>query len=311
MLTGNVFITGGTGTLGHAISMVAASQSWPCQITVYSRNDERQARMRRHFPGHRYIAGDIRDTDRLATAMVGHDTVVHAAALKRVPEAETQPDYYISVNVDGSRSVIQAAKRANVSLVLGVSTDKACNPVTVYGTTKALMESLFREQDPTGDTVFLLVRYGNVVASSGSVLQLWHRQNQAREKLTLTHSLMTRFWASPFQAVSFLAKTATIPRGCTLVPKMGGAHLMDLAKTLYPNAALAEIGLRSIEKVHESLVAEHEPVIAHTETELVLSRTYAEGETGHSFTSYQAKPITADSVREMVEEAREVESLMK
>ena len=159
--TGRILITGGTGTLGHAIVRAALAEQWDCAITIYSRSELKQAQMRAQYPQLRYILGDVRDYDRLAAAVIGHDTVIHAAAIKRLPEAEADPHEAIGINIIGSQNVARACIAGTVPLCIGISTDKACRASSAYGATKLAMEALFRAQ-PARPTRFVLCRYGNV-----------------------------------------------------------------------------------------------------------------------------------------------------
>jgi len=174
-LTGNILITGGSGTLGHAIVRQSIEERWDCAITVYSRSELRQAQMRQAHAGLRYVLGDVRDYDRLAAAVAGHDIVIHAAAVKRIPEAEQQPVNCYETNVIGSMNVARACNAGGVARCVGISTDKACRAITAYGASKLAMEKLFQAQ--AGGCVFTLCRYGNVVASNGSVIPLWRQQH--------------------------------------------------------------------------------------------------------------------------------------
>src|SRR5437762_5723777 len=184
-LTGNILITGGSGTLGHAIVRTAERDNWPCTFTIYSRSELRQAQMRQKHPHLRYVLGDVRDAERLYWLAIGHDTIIHAAAMKRIPECEAQPWVCYETNVFGASSVVRAAQMAGVKRVIGISTDKACRAVTAYGASKLAMEKLFQAQ-PEGGPVFTLVRYGNVVASNGSVIPTWRKQASEGKPLTIT-----------------------------------------------------------------------------------------------------------------------------
>lgn len=256
-LTGNILITGGSGTLGHAIARTARAEGWDCRITVYSRSELRQAEMRARYPDCRFVLGDVRDYDRLAAAMAGHDLVIHAAAMKRIPECEAQPGECYATNVGGSQNVVRAALAAGVARVVGISTDKACAAITTYGASKRLMEGLF--QAAHGRTVFTLCRYGNVLASNGSVIPLWRRQAERGEPLTITDRRMTRFWMTERQAVRAIAWAALAAAGELVVPKIGAVGVADMAAWIVPGCETVEIGLRSTEKLHEDLVHPCEP----------------------------------------------------
>lgn len=309
-LEGNILLTGGTGTIGHAISLAAKKHQWPCSITVFSRSEERQARMARHFPEHRYVLGDIQDYEHLTQVAIGHDVIIHAAATKRIPEAEQQPWFCTNVNVFGSMNVMRAARKADVLKVVGISTDKACQPITMYGYTKSLMEGLFRAEDPNALTTYHLVRYGNVVASAGSVIQLWSRLHAEGRPLGITHRDMSRFWMSPFKAVEMIVAALDIGPGETLVSKVGGMRVEDMARAVFPEAKIFDVGLRSSEKLAEDLVAPYEYVASEQIDSYVLARG-REGKTGITFSSANASRINAHHFLSMLEDAREVEALQR
>ncbi len=262
-----VFITGGAGFLGRAFMRWLASQDLSVRCTIYSRDESKHMHARQEFPQHNYILGDVRDSDRLEVAMAGHDTVIHMAAMKYVPEGEKNVAEAIGVNVDGSRNVVRAAIRNQVERVVGISTDKACQPVNVYGMTKLLMERVFQEADSWSDTKFNLVRYGNVISSTGSVIPLFQRQ--AREGcITLTDPEMTRFWLTVDQAVSLVHDALMEPRGGTvLIPRLSAMTMLDVAIAAvslvsyeagldYPD--FKTIGQRFGEKQHEFLLGRSE-----------------------------------------------------
>lgn len=253
MMQGNILITGGAGTLGRAIARRAKAQNWNAQLTIYSRSEFLQAEMRRQHPECRYILGDVADYDRLSAAIAGHNYVIHAAAMKRIPEAEAQPWACYTTNVIGSHNVARACTATGVQRCIGVSTDKACMAVTAYGASKLAMEKLFQSQ-PDGSTIFTLVRYGNVVASRGSVIPLWRQQAEHGLPLTITDRRCTRFFMSESDAVDLVQLAATIPSGVILVPKMAALSIVELAEIVAPGAITTEIGLRSCEKIHEDLI---------------------------------------------------------
>ena len=296
-LSGTILITGGSGTLGMAIVRTAEREGWDCQITIYSRSELRQAQMRAKHPRARYILGDVRDYDRLTAAIAGHDVVIHAAAMKRLPDAEAQPANCYEVNVQGSANVARACLTQGVRLAIAVSTDKACRAISVYGYSKGLMEGLWKAQ-PEGFTRFVGVRYGNVVASNGSVIPIWREQASAGHSLTVTDPTMTRFWMAPSAAVQLLCDAAPLPSGSFLVPKMGALSIGELASIVTPGAALAVTGLRSIEKAHEDLV--HPDELA---TETRDHYCVGAGRAGHCYTSDTAPRLTREVFLAMLEEA--------
>lgn len=297
-LTGTILITGGSGTLGHAIARAARAEGWDCRITIYSRSELRQAEMRARYPECRFVLGDVRDYDRLAAAMAGHDLVIHAAAMKRIPECEAQPGECYATNVGGSQNVVRAAQAAGVARVVGISTDKACAAITTYGASKRVMEGLFRTT--SGRTVFTLCRYGNVLASNGSVIPLWRQQAARGEKLTITDRRMTRFWMTERQAVRTIEQAATCATpGALVVPKMGAVRVVDMAEWIVPGAELTATGLRGTEKLHEDLVHPCEPAFVRGDV-FVL---HADGQLGYQYTSETAPRIDRHTFLAMLAES--------
>jgi UDP-N-acetylglucosamine 4,6-dehydratase/5-epimerase len=297
-LTGSILITGGSGTLGHAIVRTALLEKWDCTLTIYSRSELRQATMRAQYPQLRYVLGDVRDYDRVQAAVTGHDVVIHAAAVKRIPEAEQQPVNCYETNVTGSMNVARACVRQGVKRCIGVSTDKACRAITAYGASKLAMEKLFQAQS-AGACTFTLVRYGNVVASNGSVIPLWRQQAKDGHALTVTDPEMTRFWMGESDAVQLVTEAATHSAGAIVVPKMRSLTMAELAHIVAPGAELRTIGLRSIEKRHEDLVHPDE-IADETDGRFLVHR---HGTTGHGYTSYDAPRLTPNAFRAMLAEA--------
>ncbi len=271
----NIFMTGGAGFLGMAIMRHFRDEAINVRFTIFSRDEAKHARARREFPEARYVLGDVTDYDQVQLAMVGHDTVIHAAAMKYVPEGETNVLNCIAVNLDGSRNVGIAAIRNQIERVVAISTDKACEPANVYGITKRLMERVFQEMAQDTDTTFVTVRYGNVIGSTGSVIPMFRQQ--AREGvITLTDSTMTRFWLTVDKAVELVLKglnfePLTFPdTGTIIVPKLAAARMIDLVDAIDEIEGTAAtshidiIGQRPGEKTHEMLLSESEAV--HTES---------------------------------------------
>ena len=271
----NIFMTGGAGFLGRAILRHFRDNNINAQFTIFSRDEAKHALCRREFPEARYILGDITDYDRVELAMAGHDTVIHAAAMKYVPEGETNVLNCIAVNLDGSRNVGIAVIRNRIERVVAISTDKACEPANVYGMTKRLMERCFQEMAQDTDTSFVTVRYGNVIGSTGSVIPMFRQQ--ARDGIiTLTDCTMTRFWLTVDQAVDLVIAGLNINRewleietGTILIPELSSARMIDLVDAIDEIEGTAEtshidiIGQRPGEKTHEMLLSESEA--AHTE----------------------------------------------
>ena len=261
MLKGNIFITGGAGTLGRAIIQRATAENWPAKITVYSRDPLKHIRLRREFPQVRCILGDILDYEGLYKAMVGHDIVIHAAAQKHIPQAESDPINCYQTNVSGSLNVAAAAVQAGIKQALAISTDKAAYPMNTYGRSKAIMEDVWREYGRTwGDVcTFHLCRYGNVIGSNGSVVQVWQQQMAAGKRPTVTDLRMTRFWLSEAQAVNIVLKALSSPNGTNAIPMAPALDMQTFAQhVLGRDAELETIGLRPGERVHEWLITPEE-----------------------------------------------------
>lgn len=303
-LSGNILITGGSGTLGHAIVRTAERERWDCSFTIYSRSELRQAQMRVKHPRCRYVLGDVRDYERLAAAVAGHDLVIHGAAMKRIPECEAHPVECYATNVQGSINVARACIAAGVKRCVGISTDKAVRAITCYGASKLALETIFRAQPPAL-TIFTLVRYGNVVASNGSVIPLWRRQARDGQSPTLTNPHMTRFWMAPSDAVRCV-QAATAPAlspGTIVVPKLHSLSIAEMADIVAPDSPHHVIGLRSVEKQHEDLVHTEELAIDLPDRYLLRS----DGKTGYRYTSDTAPRLSQEQFLAMLEEAESYE----
>lgn len=256
-MIGSVLITGGSGSLGNAILRRATQEHWDAAFTVYSRDEVKQATMRERYPDVRYLLGDIRDTDTLESAMRGVDVVIHAAAYKRVPEAERETMACVASNVVGSMNVLREAVRAGIPRVIGISTDKASAPINAYGQSKALMERLFQSSGRPGVNL-TLVRYGNVIASTGSVVPALRAQVAKGLPLTLTDPGMTRFWLTLDDAVDLIVHGLTLETGTILIPKSWASTMAVLAEAIAPGHPVTEVGFRAGEKRHEQLLNQHE-----------------------------------------------------
>jgi UDP-N-acetylglucosamine 4,6-dehydratase/5-epimerase len=264
-MEGKILLTGGSGFLGRAIMQTAMEEGWNASFTVYSRDEQKQDAVRKRF-GCQTVLGDVRDTMRLKLVAKGHDVVIHTAALKYIPEAEFNVNECIEVNVLGSASVI-AACRDVVDTVVAISTDKAVMPLNVYGASKMLMERLFIEADAYSDvTSFQVVRYGNVIGSTGSIIPVFEEQMNKQGHVTLTDPGMTRFWMSTDEAVELVCRAVDAPlEGGILVRKAKSMTLMDLKEALYPDAEFVIIGRRPGEKMHEALLSPYEMTKADEE----------------------------------------------
>jgi len=295
-----MLITGGTGTLGHAITIDNYKNDRGYDITIFARSELRLAEMKRRFPYIKTIVGDVRDFNAVQSAVVGHDIVVHAAAMKRIPECESQPRECYLTNIEGSDNVARACL-GNVKSVIGISTDKACQAMTMYGASKLATESIFMSYSRLSrDTKYCVVRYGNVVASNGSIIPLWKEQYDEGLPLTITHPDMTRFWMSPFDAVNLIFDSMWTPR-CIRVPKIASCKMIDLARSMFPNCKFKEVGLRSNEKLHESLVSPDEPSIEREDCFFV-----GDGSLGKSYTSKTARNLDMEDFNRMLFEAEEI-----
>lgn len=258
----NILITGGTGSFGKKYTKILLENYKPNKIIIYSRDELKQYEMAQEFSSSsmRYFIGDVRDENRLNTAMNGVDFVIHAAAMKHVPIAEYNPMECIKTNIHGAQNVINASLKNRVEKVIALSTDKACNPVNLYGATKLASDKLFIAANNiagTSPTRFSVVRYGNVVGSRGSVVPLFKRliANGAKE-LPITDERMTRFWITLEDGVKFVLKNfARMQGGELFIPKIPSMKIIDLAATLAPNLPIKIIGIRPGEKLHEIMIS--------------------------------------------------------
>lgn len=305
-MNGTILITGGSGTLGRAILRQAAREKWDATFTIVGRSESRLAALKRRYPHVRTIIADVRDYPALYAAIAGHDIVIHAAAMKRIPECEQQPDECIETNVFGSQNVARACLAHRVKVAIGISTDKACRAATVYGASKLMLEGIWRAMSET-DTRFVALRYGNVVASNGSVIPIWREQARRGQMVTITDYRMTRFWMSPTDAVSLIERAWGSPHGAVHIPKMGAMTITELAEAIVPGARVAETGLRSTEKLHEDLV--HESEAAHEwECGYLLGPLDGTYTLGHRYTSANAPRLTPDRFRAMLKDAEDLEA---
>ncbi len=261
----NVLVTGGTGSFGKKFIEVMLREYHPRKLIVYSRDELKQYEMQHQppfdHPSMRYFIGDVRDRARLERALHGVDVVVHAAALKQVPACEYNPMEAIKTNILGTSNVIEAALDAGVKKVMALSTDKAVNPVNLYGATKLAAEKLVVQSNAYAAgkaTRYACVRYGNVVGSRGSVVPVFLKQ-RTTGKLTITDPRMTRFWLSLEQGVRFVIRCIEqMHGGEVFVPKIPSMKVVDLAKAIAPEAEIEVIGIRPGEKLHEVLISADE-----------------------------------------------------
>jgi len=259
-----VLVTGGTGSFGKKFIQVMLNEYHPEKIIVFSRDELKQHEMRMkgfNQPSLRYFIGDVRDYPRLKRAFEGVDFVVHAAALKQVPACEYNPMEAVKTNVLGSSNVIDAALDTGVERVIALSTDKAVNPINLYGATKLAAEKLFVQSNAYAagkKARFSCVRYGNVVGSRGSVVPIFLNQKNGGV-ITITDERMTRFWISLEQGVRFVIRCLEeMHGGEVFVPKIASMKVKDLAAAIAPQAKIEVIGIRPGEKLHEVLISEDE-----------------------------------------------------
>ena len=260
----SILITGGTGSFGKKFAETVLKKYQPKKLIVFSRDELKQYEMRQRFQDIgaspvRYFLGDVRDRDRLYRAFDAVDIVVHAAALKQVPAAEYNPLEAVKTNVFGAANVIDAAIDCNVKKVVALSTDKAANPINLYGATKLCSDKLFVAANSYSGyhkTQFSVVRYGNVVGSRGSVIPFFKKMKE-KGLLPITDPRMTRFWLTLSQGVEFvLASLERMMGGEIFVPKIPSMNILDLAEAIAPGCPTKIVGIRPGEKLHEVMVPE-------------------------------------------------------
>lgn len=254
----SILITGGTGSFGKQCTKLILEKYNPKKVIIFSRDELKQFEMQQEFhsPTMRYFLGDVRDAERMKQATRGVDFIIHAAALKQVPAAEYNPMECIKTNITGAQNVINASLENNVDKVIALSTDKAANPINLYGATKLVSDKLFVAANNLAgghNTRFSVVRYGNVVGSRGSVVPFFKSLlANGTEELPITHTDMTRFWITLPQGVEFVLKAFERMQGGEIfVPKIPSSRITDLAKALAPEKAIKIIGIRPGEKLHE------------------------------------------------------------
>lgn len=283
-----ILVTGGTGSFGRQLTQTICREFKPKKLIIFSRDELKQYEMAQDFsptdwPFLRYFIGDVRDEARLDQAMRDVDVVIHAAALKHVPIAEYNPFECIKTNVMGAENVVRAAIKRGVKHVCALSTDKAANPINLYGASKLASDKIFtaaQHMGGEGGPVFSVVRYGNVVGSRGSVIPFFKKlMAEGATELPITDARMTRFWITLEQGVDFVLSSLAMARGGEVfVPKIPSMSTVDLAKTLAPDLPHKIIGIRPGEKLHEVMVPEDD---AHTTVALpdcyAILPAYSEG----------------------------------
>jgi UDP-N-acetylglucosamine 4,6-dehydratase len=262
----SILVTGGTGSFGRAFVRLLLSQHKPRKLMVFSRDEQKQFDMAQdlplaNHPNLRYFIGDVRDGDRLELAMRDVNIVVHAAAMKHVTIAEYNPFECVRTNINGAENVVKAALRCGVERVIALSTDKASNPVNLYGATKLASDKIFiaaNNLSGLDGPRFSVVRYGNVVGSRGSVVPFFRRIiAEGADHLPITDPKMTRFWITLEQGSNFvLSSMAMMQGGEIYVPKIPSMHVTDLARVLAPKLPHRVIGIRIGEKLHETMISE-------------------------------------------------------
>lgn len=265
MLDGkSILITGGTGSFGKKFVKTVLTKHKPRKLIIFSRDELKQSEMQAEYPIEKYpelrfFIGDVRDKERLMRAFNGVDIVIHAAALKQVPAAEYNPMEAIKTNILGAANIIDASIDCNVKKVVALSTDKAANPINLYGATKLCSDKLFVAGNAyvgQHETRFSVVRYGNVMGSRGSVVPFFLRQKK-NGVIPVTDKRMTRFWITLEQGVDFVLKSLELMIGGEIfVPKIPSTTIMDLKEVLAPECKVEFVGIRPGEKLHEVLVPE-------------------------------------------------------
>ena len=258
-----ILITGGTGSFGKCFTRYVLANYEPKKIIIYSRDEFKQWMMAEEFKGFadklRFFIGDVRDVERLRRACEGVDYIIHAAALKQVPACEYNPNEAIKTNIHGAMNVIDAALDSGVRKVVALSTDKAVNPVNLYGGTKLVSDKLFVAANAYAgvkDINFSIVRYGNVAGSRGSVIPVFHKAiKEGATELPITDVRMTRFWISLTQGIELVIKALQEATGGeTFISKIPSFKITDLAEAMLPGCGIKETGIRPGEKLHEIMV---------------------------------------------------------
>lgn len=260
-----VLITGGTGSFGQAFTSYLLQNNLPKVIRIYSRDEHKQSEMSRKFSKHsknlRFLIGDVRDKERLERAVSEVDYIIHAAALKQISSGEYNPAEVIKTNIIGSLNVIDVSLDKGVKKIILISTDKAASPISLYGATKLCAEKLFIDANVysgSKKTMFSVIRCGNFLGSRGSVIPLFMEQ-QGFNVMTITDSASTRFWVSVRGLSKFTLRCLEMMKGGEIfIPKLPSVNILDLAKSIAPEAKLKFIGLRPAEKLHEVLISEDE-----------------------------------------------------
>jgi len=325
MLNGKtILITGGTGSFGKRFVQRVVSEYSPGKVIIYSRDEYKQYNMQKQFAGHagtlRFFLGDVRDEDRLKRAFDGVDYVVHAAALKQVPALEYNPMEAVKTNVIGAENIVNVAIDRGVDKVVALSTDKAVNPVNLYGATKLVAEKIFISANAYsgGKVRFCSVRYGNVMGSRGSVIPLFlNLKARGIKEFPITDERMTRFWITLDQSVDLVIKALEESQGGeTFVPRIPSMKIVDLAKAIEPDCTFRVTGIRPGEKLHEGLISidEARSTKMFDGIYVVLPQFYTKSDTCRKYEKYSYVDedfvlrsdvndlwLSRDELREMIE----------
>lgn len=304
--SGNILVTGGAGTLGRAIAARRLKDGWSGKLTVYSTDTHKHDHMRKMFPDVNFIQGDIRNPETMYHAMVGHDIVIHAGAVKVIPTSEYQSLDTFDVNVNGSINVCAQALRANIEHVIAISTDKVCHAANAYGASKYMMEKVFQEYGRLDtDTDFHLVRYGNVLESTGSVIEAWKKQVAGGNPIKITSPHMTRFWLSPAQAVDVVIDgLEATTRGMIYVGKMPALSIGKLAEYTVGDVPVQFIPIRPGEKMHETLLTFEESYHAeeYADCFIVMPTTWDAGALSQQDVADEHKAYSSDIAPELTKD---------
>lgn len=275
-----ILITGGTGTFGHEITKVILENYNPKKLIIFSRDEFKQYNMKKLFPESKYknirfFIGDVRDYERLLTATKNVNLIFHAAAMKQVDMVEYNPFEAVKTNIYGTENVIKAAIHNNVQKVIGVSTDKCVSPSNLYGATKLCLEKLIIHGNimaGENNTIFSVLRYGNVINSRGSVVPLFLKQNEENLNFTITHPEMTRFTLTINQAINFVLNCASIMIGGEIfIPRLPSYDILQLVNVIHPERHKEVIGMRPGEKIHESMFSVHDNIIEKKDYFILVS----------------------------------------
>lgn len=270
----SILVTGGTGSFGHQFINYVLENYSPKKIIIYSRDEYKQFLMQNEYKTHpkyhclRFFIGDVRDRDRLCRAFNGVDYVVHAAALKQVPACEYNPMEAVKTNINGAMNIVDAALNRGVKRVVALSTDKAVNPINLYGGTKLVSDKLFIAANAYAgekDVNFSVVRYGNVAGSRGSVIPFFRNiVEKGGTSLPITDYRMTRFWISLDQGVELVIKALNEAKGGeTFISKIPSFKITDLAQAIMPGCEMPEVGIREGEKLHEVMVTREDSILTY------------------------------------------------